>query len=310
MDASQVTVQLMACVLGFPVVPGGTQEIRQAVVGALSRDYPQPVPSSTVGREGKRVFFTTRDGIWRVWLGLAEVGLETRACHDFAEVQQRIAALARSVEPVLRGDTYSRVGLRTLFSLPVLAQPSGHIVHQWVQEGVLPPVRYILSEIVNPAGEGACLDVDVFSENVATWALGKRLDQIYDAGRQLSDIAKARRTAVEPWRHIPEQVAVHDWAPAAPTTIAAYPEALPQEQKDVKALAAERAELLLRQFKGTSLAVHESNRLAAVTARLNELLPRVTVKDFEELETMALRVREIGQRTTERRKRLRRTGAR
>ena len=78
-----------------------------------------------------------------------------------------------------------------------------------------------------------------------------------------------------------------------------------QPPKEVNALVTERTDLLVRQFKGRDLSVREEERLAAVTARLDELLPSVTVKDLEEPEKIALCTREISERTTLREQRFR-----
>jgi prevent-host-death family protein len=102
--------------------------------------------------------------------------------------------------------------------------------------------------------------------------------------------------------HRPVVITVNGEAKAVVLDVDSY-EALRSAPGEIDALAAERADLLVRRFSGHDLPKRDEERLAAVTARLEELLPAVTADDFEELEKIALRTQEISERTTARQQR-------
>jgi hypothetical protein len=73
---------------------------------------------------------------------------------------------------------------------------------------------------------------------------------------------------------------------------------------DVDAVAGERAELLTRRYGGQALSSREQDKLEALTARLKELLPPVSMRDLETLFELAQEAERVRERARERRQRL------
>ena len=73
------------------------------------------------------------------------------------------------------------------------------------------------------------------------------------------------------------------------TEVAAFPELLSfaPEPAHVETVADERAELLARKYGGEELSQDEQERLASLTARLEKLLPPVSIQELETLFEMA-----------------------
>lgn len=74
--------------------------------------------------------------------------------------------------------------------------------------------------------------------------------------------------------------------------------------REVETVAGERSRLLARKHSGQKLSSGEQDRLALLTARLEELLPPVSIRDLEALLEMAEEVEGIRERARERRQRL------
>ena len=73
--------------------------------------------------------------------------------------------------------------------------------------------------------------------------------------------------------------------------------------REVEAVARERSRLLVRKYGGQKLSPGEQERLALLTAKLEELLPPVSIKDLKVLLEMAEEVEGIRERARERRQR-------
>ena len=69
-------------------------------------------------------------------------------------------------------------------------------------------------------------------------------------------------------------------------------------------MASERSRLLARKHGGQSLSSGEQERLELLTARLQELLPPISIGDLEALLEMAEEVERIRERARERRQRV------
>ena len=65
-----------------------------------------------------------------------------------------------------------------------------------------------------------------------------------------------------------------------------------------------RLELLAREYVAGQLSTEEQARLAIVSERVRMLIPRVTVRDFEELERIGKELEELGAEDTARRRRI------
>lgn len=74
--------------------------------------------------------------------------------------------------------------------------------------------------------------------------------------------------------------------------------------REVEAVAGERSMLLARKHGGQKLSPGEQERLATLTARLEKLLPPVSIRELETLLEMAEEVERIRERARERRQRL------
>lgn len=294
-------LQLMACEVGLPVALA-LQEVRENVTAELRKAYPWEVKAAGESR----ILLSSRDGNWTVWLSSTAVGLETRSFRNFGEFRRRLFGVIGSLAPLIQG-VYPRVGLRSVRALPeggrafhASKASSLGLVVRHVIYGLLPPASYRVIETLDPERSAVSfLDIDVFVQEVEAAELAACLEDIYRAGRRLAPDAEG---SPEPSEITAGRDVSAPWIPAVPTTVAGYTDLLPPGEVD--ALAAERADLLRRRFLGGPLPEHDEGRLAAVTARLDELLPSVTAEDFEELEKIALRAQEISRRTTRRQKEL------
>jgi len=79
---------------------------------------------------------------------------------------------------------------------------------------------------------------------------------------------------------------------------------LERHSDTVKAVARERSELLGRKHTGQTLSSAERQRLTLLTARLEQLLPPISVGDLEALLEMTEEVERIRERAKERRSRM------
>jgi hypothetical protein len=77
-----------------------------------------------------------------------------------------------------------------------------------------------------------------------------------------------------------------------------------KRERELRAVANERAELLERKYSGSTLSPREQERLESLTERLREFLPPVSASDFEALSAMAEEAERIRKRARERRQRL------
>jgi anti-sigma-K factor RskA len=82
-----------------------------------------------------------------------------------------------------------------------------------------------------------------------------------------------------------------------------------QPEEEVRLSTAEsanqsRLELLAREYVAGQLSTEEEARLAIVSERVRRLIPRVTVREFEELERIAADLKQIGSENSERRRRI------
>ena len=75
-------------------------------------------------------------------------------------------------------------------------------------------------------------------------------------------------------------------------------------ERDIKALAGERSEILARKHSGMALSSSEQERLDSLTARLTELVPPVSVRALEVLSEMVADLERIEETARERRQRL------
>lgn len=87
-----------------------------------------------------------------------------------------------------------------------------------------------------------------------------------------------------------------------PDTLSTVVETSPGSEADVANRA--RLALLARQYEATRLSTEEEARLAIVTERIRRLIPRVTVDDFEALQSILEEAERIESADIERRRRL------
>jgi hypothetical protein len=78
----------------------------------------------------------------------------------------------------------------------------------------------------------------------------------------------------------------------------------PERESSAEAANRSRLELLARLYVSKHLSPEQDARLAIVTERVRRLIPRVTIDDFEALETIALESEAIRAANVERRRRL------
>ena len=117
------------------------------------------------------------------------------------------------------------------------------------------------------------------------------------SGSQLGDFAYASdMTALTDEQHLVR---------AAELFVPFIPSAL-EHLLESEAEAANRArlELLARRYVAKQLSPEEDARLAILTQKIRRLIPRVTIEDFERLESMAEESEDIRIRNEERRRRL------
>lgn len=286
-------LHLVACMVSFsPALRGNLAE---GLERQLRRVYPHVsaprVPS------GPQVFYSDPDKDWAVWFTHSAIGLEAKGSHDFGEFHHRLGNVVRVLGPGLDADLYTRLGLRCVYSVP----PS-----LAVSPRPLPPH---LSQVFRWSSKGghAYLDFDVFAEDIKPVALDERLEEIIHEARRLSPGEEpplaARGPAPAPGGDVPPL------RPPSSTAVAAFPELVsfdeppPAGLSETDAVASERAELLARKYsKGISS--DERKRLDELTARLDELLPPVSVADLEALVEMAEETERIRKDTQELRQRL------
>ncbi len=77
-----------------------------------------------------------------------------------------------------------------------------------------------------------------------------------------------------------------------------------EREKNLKAVAGERSEILARKHGGSRLSPSEQDRLKLLTAKLQELLPPVSPGDLKALVEIAEEGERIRRRARERRQRL------
>ena len=117
------------------------------------------------------------------------------------------------------------------------------------------------------------------------------------SGSQLGDFAHASdMTGLTDEQHVAR--AAEFFVPSFPSTFEHLVES------DAEATNRSRLELLARRYVTKQLSPEEDARLAILTERIRRLIPRVTIEDFERLESMAEESEAIRIRNEERRRRL------
>lgn len=275
--------RLVVCTVDF--VPAIRGNLAECIPNALRREYPHA--SAPRVPAGPQVFFSDPDRNWAIWFTNSVVGLETSRFQGFGELQDRLSAIVRFLDAGL----YKRVSLRSVY----------HVPSSWtVAQRPLPPDQQHLVQRVEWRSHGgqAYFDLDVSAENVQPASLDEHLKEIFLVSRQLSADEGVSELAIL-------DAAAPPLRTTPPTTVAAFPELLPFEPaSEAETVADERSELLARKYSGKELSRDEQERLGALTARLEELLPPVSIQDLESLLEMAEAAKRIRERAQERRLRL------
>jgi hypothetical protein len=286
--------RLVVCTVDF--APAIRESLVESLSGSLRRAYPHT--SAPRGPAGPQVFFSDPDRNWAVWFTSSVVGLETNRFKELGELQDRLGAVMRFLDA---GLYYKRVGLRSVY----------HVPSSWsVASRPLPPDQQHLVQVVkwkSHRGQ-AYFDLDVFTENVQSASLDEHLKEIFQASRRLAPGAAAAEEQDD------EPVSGGGSAPPVrsgmATAVAAYPELVPfdtpvpAEPSEVELVASARAELVARKYGGQGLSQTERERLDSLTARLEELLLPVSVRELEALVEMAEEAERVRERARERRQRL------
>lgn len=299
-------IRLVVGELRFPAPPSVR---REKVVSAFRAHYPG---ESFHG--GAHVAFASPDGGSTVRIAATSdqwaIGLETRDFSDFWDFGQRLSALLEPLKRSLSVLRYSRVGVRSVFAMTEpedwRGQPFGQVVRHTL-EGFQDPVRYRLRNVLDEGGKARRFcDFDVFAEDVASPDLEGHLDLLLRVSSQMAkgeglaldraaggfQLKRSRRTAALS-------------GPAIATPVIAYPDLVPPSETDLLTaeLLEERGDLLDRKYSAAGVSPREQQRLARVTKALDELLPTVSVEQFEQLEEMARRSRAIKERSLQIRQR-------
>jgi hypothetical protein len=290
---------LVVCTVSFAPKIGGN--LVESLSGTLREVY--PYAAAPRGLAGPQVFYSDPDRNWAVWLTDSAIGLETSRFQALGEFQDRLGALVRFLDTGL----YRRVGLRSVY----------HVPSSWnVVPKPLSPDQQHLGQVVQWRSHGgqSYFDLDVFAENVKSASLDAHLKEIFQASLRLASSGAA--STAFPKGHRESARDGGDSAAAVQnltiTAVAAYPELvlvppgdlLAVHPTEVDLVASGRAELLARKYSGQGLSPAERARLDELTARLDELLPPVSVQELEVLLGMAEEAERVRERAQERRRRL------
>lgn len=318
--------RLVACEVRIaPGEPSALLDLA-AARAELRPSYPCEMRSREVQRAEPSLSLASPDGNWAAWLTVGAFGLETVGFQALPEFRSRLRALEGALVQSPDTASYTRLGLRlvgdltedrTAALLQLGPYPRSPDSIQIVVAGRAGSVRYEGRwSLAVAADERGVLDLDLSTESVEPSALHSRLQDLWETGQRLlagKENGAGEEASVTPaeGRRSPAGATDTRRRPSAPTTILAYPDLLPlrdrsswTEALEREELVAEHADLLTRRFTGSDLLPTEEERLAAVARRLDELLPRVTAEDFEQLEELAKRSEARRQRSLERQRSL------
>ncbi|MFY9821809.1 MAG: hypothetical protein WAM82_10535 [Thermoanaerobaculia bacterium] len=262
---------------------------RAGLAERLQATYPHVLAPR--GAAGPTIF-ADQGRRWAVWFSPSAIGLETNRFLDFGELWKRLHDVLRWVE----AGPFLRVGLRSVFRVP----------SSWTTAPRSPlPEKQHLGQVIRWSAHGgqAFLDLDVFAENLQFAGLHAHLEEIFLTCRQLSPGAVdfgTESTVFSVEAPAPVLRRTHET-----TVVQAFLELLPfRPEPSLEEVAGERSELLARKYGEGNLSAGEQERLAALTARLEQLLPPVSVQDLENLHAMATEADRLLQRARQRRERL------
>ncbi|HZF10660.1 MAG TPA: hypothetical protein VFE33_17880 [Thermoanaerobaculia bacterium] len=296
--------RLVVCELHFAAPPAF---LRKELNELLRQEYPLEGPIGT-----PHVAFLSPGGEWAARIAsrgtVGVIGLETRHFEGFPEFHDRLFAIRGSLGRKVIIESFTRVGLRTVLApAEQIESWEGSSLDRVVRrtiEGVRSSLRYKLHEDLDPVGkELPYRDVDVFAEDITATTLAVRLASIYQVNCQLatgegSEPATTLRT--ERWRSAKAR------SRSAPSTeVVVYPDLLPPSEIDLLTddLLQERTELLVRKYTSGKVSTNDRERLAALTERLDRLLPSVSVDQLEQLENISEQSQSIRARALKRKKR-------
>ncbi|MFY9825650.1 MAG: hypothetical protein WAM82_30025 [Thermoanaerobaculia bacterium] len=300
--------------IDFPIA--ATSEALEDIARRLEAEYPHHgtfteshgTPTAGVigaGLSGAGHRLASADNHWNVWLTPTSVALGTSTAQVAEDFITRLRRLAAPLEAVLLPQAYSRVELRYLQAGPTSGSPHSKLLasmgipwertEEWTQtlKGSFPKGHFILRFGVHPADKESVYvaDASVFTDFVQQPDLIAVLYELEHEGLHLLDgAAKWEDRSGSRGKVIFTQDfltrCLNLWLEG---------DNEPPACDLFEPINEERLRLLSRKYSGLPFSSEDEIRLQNLGERVRGLLPRVTDRDFAELEGISSRTDDLAE---------------
>ncbi|HEV7507124.1 MAG TPA: hypothetical protein VGS07_19700 [Thermoanaerobaculia bacterium] len=294
--------------IDFP--SAATSEALADIAQRLEGEYPhhKTSPLAVVGEGLAGHLLASADSFWKISLTPTSIALGTTTAQSAEGFITRLQRLAAPLEAVLLPQTYNRVELRYFQAGPTSGSPHGEFLASmgipWERteeltqtlKGSLPKGHFILRFGIHPADEESVYvaDASVFIDFVPQPDLITVLYELEHEGLHLLDgAAKWEGSSLSRGKVL--TLNYDSWLERALGPGYDLFAIEPPACDLFEPINEERLRLLNRKYSGLPFSLEDEIRLQDLGERVRRLLPRVTDRDFAELEAMSSRTDDLAE---------------